>query len=122
MKRKHFKGMACRDGADAGAIVKRLAADAPEANHWAILTDRTHRVVKVLSSGSLDDLANRLGRTRLHARCFALVTTEKRGDGEEAVVAEWRLKRLAENSDSCFFAWVSVESAATPVEADHAAA
>jgi len=98
--------MACRDRADLAHIVQWLGRKPGGHLHWAVVTDRSHRVQRIRGAATLELLADRLAKTRLDERCFAVISTTPRNDDEEAVVADWRLKRLAERNDSCFFAWL----------------
>lgn len=108
--RSGIRGFLCRGVDD----LARLAGMMPEAApHWAVITDRNHRVHSLRAGPTLESLVDQLRTARLDQRCFAVVTSEARGSSEEAVVADWRLQRIAERSDSCFFAWLAVDPAVT---------
>ncbi len=104
--------MACRDMSDLARIAQWLGCKPGGHPHWAVVTDRSHRVRRIRGAATLNLLADRLAKTRLDERCFAIITTESRGSDEESVVADWRMKRMAERNDSCFFAWMVDDEAA----------
>lgn len=96
----------CRDRSDLNRIARRLGRKPGSPPHWAVITDRSHQVQLIRGAATLEQLADRLAKTRLDERCFAVISITPRSRDEEAVVADWRMKRLAERNDSCFFAWV----------------
>lgn len=119
---KSIKGETCADGSAVGRVIDSVRFEKKNHDHWAIVTDRQHRVHRAYSARSIKLLADRLARSRLQGRCFAVASVHRRGGNEEAVVAEWRLNRIAERTDSCFFAWVELEADAVRSSRESAAA
>ena len=106
---RNFRRLVCRNAAELTGIASWLQMEADHIDHWLIITDRAHRVRRIRGAKTLEQLADRVAKARLDGRCFAVVSRSQRAADEETVVAEWRLKRLADRHDSCFFGWAVID-------------